>query len=82
MTGCPENSVLVSTDYTLSVSGLYAVLDQKICAPACDRDDDCRTDDYDETTNSPGQYECIRKDGVSFCHDARNLPDEYTVEAF
>ena len=82
MTTCPENTVMVTTDYSLSVSGLNAILYQKLCAPVCERDQDCRVDDFDETTDSPGQYECIHQGAFSFCYDARNLADGYTAEVF
>jgi len=82
MTACPENSAMITVEYTETVEGLNAKLTFRSCAPTCDKDSDCRVDAFDEILDEPGQYQCIDKDGVKFCLDPRNLTDDYSAEAF
>lgn len=82
MTSCPENSVLLTTYEIFTVVGLSADIYQKFCLPTCEKDSDCRIDEYDDFFDKPGQYQCLEENGVKFCDDPRNLPDDHTVEAF
>lgn len=82
MTSCPEDTVMVAKEDSVSIVGLSSLVQTKLCAPVCEKDADCRIDDFDEVLNEPGQYECLEKDGVKFCLDSRNLPDDYSAEAF
>lgn len=82
MTTCPKNTVLIMNHYVIDASGLYGEFDQKLCAPVCSEDSDCRVDEYDDVFDKPGQYQCVDRNGIRFCIDPRNLPDNYNVEAF
>lgn len=81
MTTCPEDTVLVQKHWAVTASGLNAEFEQKMCAPVCREDSDCRVDEYDEVFDEPGQYQCLDRDGIRFCFDPRNLSEDDTVEA-
>ncbi len=82
MLSCPEGSALVITKVELDTAGLRSTISYKICAPICESNDDCRSNENDPVFDDKTQYQCLERDGVRFCMDPRNLSSDDTAEAF
>jgi len=82
MISCPEGTAMVTVQEDFFILSLHALIEQKLCVPLCEKNADCRIDEYDDVRDEPGQYQCLENDGVEFCYDSRNLPDDYIAEAF
>ena len=80
MTGCPKGSVMLTASGQVSTPAGNATIDNKMCAPSCSGNGDCRDSETDPVfNNEKTQYQCIDKNGTRFCDDPRNLKGDYTV---
>lgn len=83
MTACPEGNVLVNSSASVDMAGMQADIDSKYCAPACEDDSQCRSDETDSVFGGEKtQYQCLERSGVHFCFDPRNLPEDATAQEF
>ncbi len=87
MTECPTGTVMLSSTQDVEVelvpgSAMNATIDNKSCIKACTADDECRAGEQDPKLSETSQYACVDKEGVKFCYDPRNLPDEYEATSF
>ena len=75
-TTCPAGMVML-TYSSVKQSGILDIearLDHKACFQGCDCDADCRGKEADaRIQNAPAQYRCIKKKGIGFCADFRNV---------
>lgn len=82
MVACPTGHVLLRYTKSFSTPLGDATLHTKLCANSCDQADNCRIDEFDPIHNADANYDCLDKNGVKFCSDARNLPEGYEAEQF
>ena len=82
MTTCPTGQVMLENEIEISALIFSAKLKTKTCVKPCTDDADCRIGEHDPVWDAPGEYACVEKDGIGFCYDARNLPDDYDVTQY
>ena len=70
---CPEGHYLI--DKTIDGGGVIPSIFSRVCLKACERDRECRWNEYDGFWDTPGEYRCSttpQSNGNLVCQDRRN----------
>ena len=73
MTSCPDGYTLI--EKVIDGGGVIPTILSRVCLKSCERDRDCRWNEYDVYWDTPGEYRCSttpQSNGALVCQDRRN----------